>query len=65
MDEPLIYTKLGNLPIKDLEYKHWWHENDNEIFFHEEYWYKGELVKKGAHGYLKKGVSALFEQGSF
>ena len=54
MMEPLIYTIKGNLPIKDLEYRHWWVVNDNEISFHEQYLFNGEIVKEGAHVYLPK-----------
>ena len=25
-EEPLIYTSKGNLPIKDLEYRHYWQD---------------------------------------
>ena len=54
MEEPLIYTSKGNIPIKDLEYKYWWIVNENEISFHEQYSLNGEIVKEGAHVYLPK-----------
>jgi hypothetical protein len=52
VEEPLIWTSRGNLPISTLEYKYWWEQNDKEIFFHEQYLLDGEEVKHSAHGYL-------------
>jgi hypothetical protein len=61
MDEPLIYTTLGNVPIKDLQYQHYWLEDDTAITLVEEYRYQGELVKRNAHARLKKGLDAALE----
>lgn len=56
MDEPLIYTSKGNLPIASLDYKHEWSEDDDAITFTEEYRLNGELVKRSTHARLKKGL---------
>jgi hypothetical protein len=37
--------------------------NDEEIVFAEEYFLEGELVKRSAHVYKKKGVVALLTEG--
>jgi len=65
LDEPLIYTSKGNLPIKDLEYRYWWEEDDNEIAFHETYSLNGEIVKESAHRKLKKGPALQIQGGNF
>ena len=63
--EPLIYTSKGNLPIKDLEYKYWWTENDEHVAYHEQYLLGDEVVKESAAVKLKKVPSILGEQGDF
>lgn len=62
-DVPLIWTSKGNLPIASLAYRHEWIVNDEEIVFAEEYLLEGELVKRSAHVYKKKGVVALLTEG--
>lgn len=50
-DEPLIFTALGNMPEKALEYKTEWLHDPKYIMFLEK-WYLGEeLVKSNAHTY--------------
>lgn len=56
-DEPLIYTTKGNLPVKDLEYVTGWEDNEQCLIFHEVYKLNGEVVKQGAHVYMKQGLS--------
>lgn len=58
MDEPLIWTSKGNLPIASLTYRQQWTINEDEIIFAEEYLLGDELVKRSAHVYKKKGVAA-------
>lgn len=65
MDEPLIFTTKGNLPVASLEYRHGWFESDNEISFVEEYWLGEEMVKRNVHTKLKKGLDAPLEQVLF
>ncbi len=55
-EEPLIWTTKGNLPVKDLEYRHEWHEDDTEIRLVESYFLGDELVKQNVHVKLKKGA---------
>lgn len=65
MDEPLIFTSKGNLPVASLEYKHEWQENENEITLVEEYWLGDELVKRNVHCKLKRGLDSALEQQLF
>ncbi len=66
-EEPLVYTKLGNVKMSDLDYRHEWQEDDVAITFIEEFRLKatGELVKRNAHARLKKGLDAAIEQQLF
>lgn len=48
MDEPLIYTTKGNLPIASLEYSHKWEDLETCIKFSETYTFEGEVVKQSA-----------------
>lgn len=64
-DVPLIHTTKGNLPIDDLEYTHYWLEDDAAITFVEEYRLAGEIVKRNAHARLKKGMDAVIRQQLF
>ncbi len=59
MDEPLIWTSKGNLPIASLTYRHEWIDNENETTLVEEYRLGDEIVKRSVHVHLKKGVAAL------
>lgn len=65
MEEPLIHTSKGNLPVASLRYAHSWEDTPREIIFAEEYYLGDELVRRSAHVYLKKGVSAGMKQGGF
>lgn len=63
-DEPLIYTKNGNVPIASLRYEHKWVDGPEVLMFEEAWFDKttGELVKNNAHGYAKNGISISGEQ---
>ena len=63
MTEPLIWTTKGNLPMKDLTCKRYWQDMPDVLMFVEEYWMGEEMVKRGAHGYLKHGVPIGTEGG--
>ena len=63
--EPLIYTSKGNLPIKDLEFKYWWVDDEEQVSYHEQYLLNGEVVKESAAVKLKKVPSIIGEQGGF
>lgn len=58
MDEPLIYTSKGNLPIASLEYSHAWDDRPDAIVFSETYKLAGEVVKHAVHVLSKVGVAA-------
>ncbi len=61
MEEPLIYTVKGNLPIAELEYRTKWELSDDFIKFSECYLHQGEIVKESAHVFDKNGVFAQSE----
>lgn len=65
MDEPLIYTIKGNLPIKDLEYSKNWEFIGDAIKFTETYKLDGEVVKESVHGFLLQGHQLGTLQGTF
>lgn len=56
MDEPLIYTARGNLPIAALEYRTRWEDEPDYIKFVETYMLDGEVVRESAHVYAKRGI---------
>jgi len=56
-DEPLIYTKNGNMPISSLTYQVRWEVKDEYIKFVERYLdASGDVVKESAHVYDRIGV---------
>lgn len=65
MEEPLIYTSKGNLPIASLQYRHEWTETENETVFVEEYRLDGEIVKRSVHAKLKKPLTFEMQQATF
>lgn len=64
-DTPLIYTSKGNMPVSDLQYRHYWFEDELAITFKEEYLLDGEVVRSNAHCRLKKGLDSAVEQQLF
>lgn len=57
MNEPLIYTSKGNVPIASLVYQTKWDVTDDFCKFTERYLdANGEVVKESAHVYDRKGV---------
>lgn len=56
MDQPLVFTTKGNLPIDDLEYFHRWEDTPEYTKFIEGYKLDGEVIKQAAHVMLKKGI---------
>lgn len=65
MDEPLIYTSKGNLPIASLEYSHQWEDLETCIKFSETYTLDGEVVKQSAHVLMKQGLAVGAELEQF
>jgi hypothetical protein len=62
INEPLIYTSKGNLPISSLKYSYKWGDYVDCVIFSEIYELGEEVVKKSCHVYVKQGVSAAVEQ---
>jgi len=58
VDEPLIYTARGNLPIDSLQYETRWEDTPDYIKFVEVYRLDGEVVRESAHVYSKRGLLA-------
>lgn len=65
MDEPLIYTTKGNLPIASLEYSHKWEDEPGYLKFIETYTLDGEVVKQSAHVLMKTGLAIGAELEQF
>ena len=60
MDEPLIWTSKGNVPIAELEYTKEWQDNEDFIIFAEAWRDStGTVVKNNVHMYSKKGLPPL------
>jgi hypothetical protein len=66
-DEPLIFTSKGNMKLADLDYTHYWLEDQVAITFVEEYRLKDsdEIVKRNAHARLKQGLDSAIQQQLF
>lgn len=56
MDEPLIWTVKGNIPISSLQYRHEWTDTATETTLVEEYLLGDEIVKRNVHIMLKQGI---------
>ena len=65
MDEPLIYTSKGNLPIASLEYSNSWEDAEQYVKFIETYKLGDEIVKQSAHVMAKRGLFAEAIPGKF
>ena len=63
MDEPLIYTSKGNLPIASLEERVIWTDDENDVTCSVEYSLDGECVRRQCNVYVKKGSSVLGKIG--
>jgi hypothetical protein len=66
MDEtPLIFTSKGNVPLDSVQQSVEWTITDDYIVFAEQYTdATGEVVKRSAHVYSRKGVSDLGAAGT-
>jgi hypothetical protein len=56
MNEPMIYTTLGNVPASQLTYQTEWDDKPEYTKFTERYLLNGEVVKESAHVYSRVGV---------
>lgn len=63
MDEPLIYTTKGNVPVASLQYATQWDRTDDYIKFVERYTLDGEVVKESAHVLALKPLDITAIQG--
>ena len=64
MEQQLIYTSKGNLPIDSLERKVQWEFSTGSIVFKEIYLLNGEVVKEGADvNKLPEGTELYIKQG--
>ena len=51
IDEPLIHTTLGNVPVASLAHEVEWRITDDVIHFTERYKSDGIVVRQDAHVY--------------
>ena len=65
MEQPLIYTTKGNLPIASLAYHVEWSENADEVTMAEVYEYENEIVRRSVHVHKKHGIEAGAQQADF
>lgn len=65
MDEPLIYTSKGNLPVNSLRQVVTWQDGPSFTKCIETYYDGDEIVKQSAHVMVKSGLSAAVEAGEF
>jgi hypothetical protein len=55
INEPLIWTSKGNLPLSSLAYKTSWEDTPTYTAFVEEHTLDGEVVKRSVHVMAKQG----------
>ena len=66
MDEPLIHTAKGNLPVSSLKLDTEWDINPQYIKFVERYRDEsGEVVRESAHVYSFAGITGEGSAGAF
>jgi len=63
MNEPLMYTSRGNLPVSTLEEKVAWTDNPDETICAHEHWLDGECVKRSVHVFKRTGNEVLGQLG--
>lgn len=62
MDEPLIYTSKGNLPVASLRLETAWQDTPEYVTFRETYYLGDEVVKQSVHVLKRHGAAAQGEQ---
>jgi len=65
LQEPLIWTSRGNLPVSSLKREEGWIDNEKETTFFEQYILDGEIVRRSVHVFLKKGLDLGIKGGAF
>ena len=61
MDEPLIHTTHGNLPVDSLRHHVEWKVSPEQIIFIESYFLDDEVVKQSSHVKVLTGVASVGE----
>ena len=61
MNQALIFTTRGNLPISDLTHEVEWRVGADQVIFIERYKLDGDVVKESTHVKLLTGAAALGE----
>jgi hypothetical protein len=56
MDEPLIHTINGNLPVASLKYSTAWEDTPEYTKFTETYRLDGEIVRQSSHVLGKRAL---------
>lgn len=59
MDEPMIYTTKGNLPLAGLRHATVWTDNADETILASELWQGDECVRREVHVYKRRGMEVL------
>jgi hypothetical protein len=57
MNEPMIFTTLGNVPVASLEHRPHWEDTPTAIVFVDEYFLDGQSVKRGVNVLSKHGIT--------
>lgn len=57
MDEQLIHTSKGNLPVASLDYRPHWEDHPDSTVFVDEYFLGEESVKRSVHVLAKRGIT--------
>ena len=65
MNEPLIFTAKGNLPVADLQEKVVWTDTPEQTTLAVEHWLGGECVKRAVHIYKRSGLNLSAIAGGF
>ncbi len=65
MDEPLIYTARGNLPVASLKYAVEWEDTPDYTKMIETYTLDGEVVKQSVHVFGRRQIEIGSLQASF
>lgn len=64
-NEPLVWTKNGNMKASDLKFQTAWEITEDYIILHEYYFAGEELVREDKHVKMLKGENFLGQQPSF
>jgi len=51
MNEPLIHTTIGNVPVASLQHEVEWRMTDSVVHFTERYLSDGTVVRQDSHVY--------------